>query len=87
MLEPDNWRLRQFEQLRRLQPAMSRHNPVRLIDQNWSVKPECFNATGYRTDLVLRVLSRIAWIRKDGPDGQIGDDRSPGDELRLLSTS
>ena len=68
-----------IEPLRRLQPAMSRDDPVRLVDQNWGVEAERFDAAGDRADLLRGVLSRIVGIRNDGLDGQIGYDRAqPG---------
>ena len=50
VLETDRRCLGEPEQQRRLQPAMPRHNPVRLVDQNGGVKAE---------RLMLRAIARI----------------------------
>jgi hypothetical protein len=75
MLETDRWRFREVEPLRRLQPTVSRDDPIRLVEQNGGVEAERFNATGDRADLLSGVLSGIVRFWNDRANRQIGYDR------------
>jgi hypothetical protein len=94
MLETNRRHFCEIEPLRRLQPAMSRYDPVRLVDQNWGVEAERFNAAGDRTDVLRGMLSRIVGIRNNGLDrlpaarrvAILARDRATGDEQATSPT-
>jgi hypothetical protein len=87
VLEADHRHLGEPQQLPRFQSAVPRYHPVPIVDQNGRVKAERFNAVRDRADLLQGMLSRIAWIRNDGPDGQVGDDSPVRGESRYWNAA